>query len=215
MFGEPDSAGWGWMLTGHHLAVNFTVVDGRVAFTPLFVGASPQVIRAGPYAGWQVLGHEMVRAFALARSLTDEQRQAVIVSGAPATNEFFTGRGRKEQLTRMVGIPASKLSARQQLLLWGLVREFVGSAGDEAADAQLRSIQRDGLNQLHFAWWGSTTDPAQRFMYRIHGPSILIEYVRQGRRSTPINHVHAIVRDPRNDYGGDWLGKHYQEQPHP
>jgi hypothetical protein len=201
MFGQPGSARWGWMLTGHHLAANFTVVDGRVAFTPLFVGASPQVIKGGPYAGWHVLGHEIVRAFALARSLTDEQRQSAIVSRAPATNEFFTGRGRKEQLKTMVGIPASKLSAQQQQLLWGLVHEFVGSANDEAAETQLRSIRRDGLNQLHFAWWGSTTDPAQRFMYRIHGPSILIEYVRQGQGSTPVNHVHAIVRDPRNDYG--------------
>lgn len=214
MFGQPDTARWGWMLNGHHLAANFTVVDGAVAFTPLFVGASPQVVRAGPYAGWQVLGHEMVRGFSLARSLTDQQRQVAIMPGA-ATNEFFTGRGRKDQLKTMVGIPASQLSAQQQQLLWGLVREFVGSAGDEAADAKLRSIQRDGLDQLHFAWWGSTADPAQRFMYRIHGPSILIEYVRQGQGSTPVNHVHAIVRDPRNDYGEDWLGKHYREQPHP
>ena len=215
MFGEPGSARWGWMLTGHHLAANFTVVDGAVAFTPLFVGASPQVVRDGPYAGWQVLGHEMVRGFALARSLTDQQRQVAIISDSPASNAYFTGRGRKDQLKTMIGIPASKLSEQQQQLLWGLVREFVGSAGDEAAEAQLRSIERDGLSQLHFAWWGSTTDPAQRFMYRIHGPSILIEYVRQGQGSRPLNHVHAIVRDPRNDYGEDWLAKHYREQPHP
>ncbi|HWH22858.1 MAG TPA: DUF3500 domain-containing protein [Allosphingosinicella sp.] len=214
IFGEPGSARWGWMLTGHHLAANFTVVDGAVAFTPLFVGASPQVVRAGPYAGWQVLGHEMARGFALVRSLTEEQRQAALIPGA-ATNAYFTGRGRKDQLKTMVGLPASKLSAQQQRLLWGLVREFVGSAGDEAADAKLRSIERDGLDRLHFAWWGSTTDPADRFMYRIHGPSILIEYVRQGQGSRPLNHVHAIVRDPRNDYGEDWLGKHYREQPHP
>ena len=214
MFGEPGSARWGWMLTGHHLAANFTVVNGEVAFTPLFVGASPQVVGAGPYAGWHVLGHETVRGFELARSLTDQQRQAAVVSGA-VSNAFFTDRGRKDQLKTMVGIPASRLTGRQQQLLRGLVREFVGSAGDEAADAKLRSIESDGLDQLHFAWWGSTADPAQRFMYRIHGPSILIEYVRQGQGSTPLNHVHAIVRDPRNDYGEDWLGKHYREQPHP
>ena len=214
MFGEPGSKRWGWMLNGHHLAANFTIVDGAVAFTPLFVGASPQVVRAGPYAGWQVLGHEMTRAFALARSLSDEQRRAALIPGA-ATNDYFTGKGRKDQLKTMIGIPASKLSARQQQLLWGLVREFVESAGDEAADAKLRSIERDGLDKLHFAWWGSTTDPTRRFMYRIHGPSILIEYVRQGTGSGPANHVHAIVRDPRNDYGEDWLGKHYREQPHP
>jgi hypothetical protein len=214
MFGQPGSARWGWMLTGHHLAANFTVVNGAVAFTPLFVGASPQVVGDGPYAGWHVLGHETVRGFELARSLTDQQRRVAVVSGV-ASNAAFTDRGRREQLKTMVGIPASQLSAQQQQVLWGLVREFVGSAGDEAAQAKLRAIERDGLDQLHFAWWGPTTDPAQRFMYRIHGPSILIEYVRQGQGSTPLNHVHAIVRDPRNDYGEDWLAKHYREQPHP
>lgn len=25
------------------------------------------------------------------------------------------------------------------------------------------------------------------------------------------NHVHSIVRDPSNDYGEDWLGRHYEE----
>jgi hypothetical protein len=25
-------------------------------------------------------------------------------------------------------------------------------------------------------------------------------------------HVHAITRDPTNDYGMDWLGLHYQVQ---
>lgn len=214
MFGQPGSARWGWMISGHHLAANFTIVNGEVAFTPLFVGANPQVIRAGPYAGWRVLEHELVRGFALARSLTDQQRQTAVVSGV-VTDDLFTGKGRKGQLKAMIGIPASQLTGHQQQLLWGLVREFVGSAADEAADAKLRSIQRDGLNQLHFAWWGSTMDPTKRFMYRIHSPSILIEYVREGRGSAPANHVHAIVRDPRNDYGEDWLGKHYQEQPHP
>lgn len=213
MFGQPGSARWGWMLTGHHLAANFTVVDGAVAFTPLFVGANPQVVRAGPYVGWRVLGHETARGFALARSLTAEQRRTAIVSSR-VDDDFFTGKGRKDQLKTMVGIPASQLLAPQQQLLWALVREFVGSAGDEAANAQLRSIERDGLSQLHFAWWGSTADPTERFMYRIHGPSILIEYVREGQGSAPLNHVHAIVRDPRNDYGEDWLGKHYQEQSH-
>jgi Spy/CpxP family protein refolding chaperone len=214
MFGQPGSARWGWMLTGHHLAANFTVVDGAVAFTPLFVGANPQLIQAGPYAGWRVLGHETARAFALARSLTAQQRRAAIISGS-VDDELFTGEGRKDQLKTMTGLPVSSLSERQQQQLWALVREFVASAHEEAADAKLRSIERDGLGQLHFAWWGSTTNPSQRFMYRIHGPSILIEYVREGQGSAPLNHVHAIVRDPRNDYGEDWLGKHYREQPHP
>lgn len=48
-----------------------------------------------------------------------------------------------------------------------------------------------------------------RLYYRVHGPRILIEYIRQNN-----NHDHTIVRDPKNDYGEDWLGKHYEEH-HP
>jgi hypothetical protein len=63
MFGKPGSARWGWIISGHHLAANFTVVDGRVAFTPLSVGAAPQTVEEGPYADWRVLDHEIVRGF--------------------------------------------------------------------------------------------------------------------------------------------------------
>jgi hypothetical protein len=48
-------------------------------------------------------------------------------------------------------------------------------------------------------------------MYRVSGPSVLIDYVRENDNSGGFNHVHAIMRDPRNDYGADWLGRHYQE----
>jgi hypothetical protein len=214
MFGEPGTAQWGWMISGHHLAANFTVVGGRIAFTPLFVGAAPQTVEEGPYAGWRVLDQEIVRGFALVKSLNDQQRRAAIISGT-VTDDLFTGKGRKDTLRTPVGIPASALDEGQQQMLWGLVREFVASAADEPAQAQLEAIRRDGLEKLHFAWWGSADDPKRQFMYRIHGPSILIEYVRENDRSGPANHVHAIVRDPRNDYGEDWLSRHYAEQPHP
>lgn len=214
VFGAPGSARWGWMLSGHHLAANFTVVDGKVGFTPLFVGAEPQTVKEGLYAGWRVLDHEIARGFALVRSLDAGQRRSAILGDAVAPDQF-TGKGRKDSLKTMVGIPAARLTADQQRLLWGLVREFVGSAADEAADMQMRKIERDGLAKLHFAWWGPTDDPAKRFMYRVHGPSILIEYVREPRGDAPANHVHAIVRDPGNDYGEDWLAKHYAESPHP
>jgi hypothetical protein len=48
----------------------------------------------------------------------------------------------------------------------------------------------------------------------VHGPSILIEYIRErgvGGDQGAANHVHSIVRDPSNDYGEDWLELHYQE----
>ena len=211
-FGKPGDASWGWMLSGHHLAANFTVVNDRIAFTPLFLGASPQTVREGKYAGWRVLEHEIDRAFALAATLDADQRARTIL-GAEVTPDLFTGRGRKDSLKAPVGMPASMLRPDQQAILWGLIREFTGDAVDEAAESQLDAIRKDGLDKLHIAWWGPTDDPSKRFMYRLHGPSILIEYTREPDlpNGSPSNHVHAIVRDPRNDYGEDWLERHYVE----
>lgn len=213
VFGDPGGPEWGWMLSGHHLAVNFTIADGKVAFTPLFLGANPQTVKAGRYAGWRVLDHEIGRAFELAGSMNASQRAAMVQG--PVTAETFTGRGRKDSLAAPVGLTASKLNRSQQTMLWALIGEFLGDAPDGAAERQLAAIRRDGLGKLKLAWWGSTEDPGRRFLYRIHGPSILIEYSREPEPGAPegagANHVHAIVRDPRNDYGEDWLGKHYTE----
>ena len=50
VFGEPGPKGaWGWRYEGHHLSLNFTVLDGTVvSTTPQFFGADPADVREGP-----------------------------------------------------------------------------------------------------------------------------------------------------------------------
>src|SRR5688572_31097064 len=39
IFGEPGSATWGWRYEGHHIAQNWTIVNGKaIATTPAFLG---------------------------------------------------------------------------------------------------------------------------------------------------------------------------------
>jgi hypothetical protein len=115
-------------------------------------------------------------------------------------------------VTAFEGLPADRLDDSQRDLLMSLVNEFLGDTSEEAAASQRALILKDGFAALRFAWWGQTDDPRQRFMYRIHGPSILIELSReQNPDGTPANHIHSIVRDPKNDYGEAWLRQHYQE----
>lgn len=215
LFGEPGSRLWGWMINGHHFSANFTVVDGRIAFTPLFLGANPQTVQQGRYAGWRVLDHEIAGGFALIAALDPAQRKAALVSPTidPAQ---FTGKGRKGVAMADAGIAVDRLNPTQREGLYALIGEFVDFASREAAAAQMAAIRADSPAKLRFAWWGDADDRAKRFMFRIAGPSILIEYVREARNDgSPDNHVHAIVRDPRNDYGENWLSRHYTEVPHP
>ncbi len=210
VFGDPKGEDWGWTVTGHHYAANFTVSGGKIAFTPLFVGANPQIVPSGRYAGWRILQHEADRAFALLTSLEQEKLAQAVVSDV-VDDEIFAGKGQQDRIGAPVGIRASDLDPAQRRLLSGLIDEYLGDASDEAAARQRLAIESDGDDALHFAWWGPTDDPAARFMFRVQGPSIVIDYVRESTPDGGYNHVHSIVRDPSNDYGADWLQRHYRE----
>lgn len=212
VFGEPGrDADWGWLLSGHHVGASFTVSGDRVGFTPLFLGAEPDVVRAGPYAGWQVLSHEAERGHELLQTLTEEQRRRVVLS-PDVPDDVLSGPGRQAALASYEGAPASAFSEAQQALLWVLVEEYVMNADHDAGEAQLAKIRADGLDALYFAWRGPVDDADGPYYYRIHGPSVLIEYaILEGVGGSAANHVHSIVRDPSNDYGEDWLGRHYEE----
>jgi hypothetical protein len=78
IFGAPGSPEpWGWRLEGHHLSLNFTsVTDELVASTPLFFGASPARVEAGPRAGLRVLAEEEDLGRALFRAGTGSSAES-------------------------------------------------------------------------------------------------------------------------------------------
>ena len=207
IFGEPGADRWGWKLAGHHAAANFTVSRGRVAFTPTFLGSSPMTVESGPYAGLMALPQEGSRGIELMQALTEAQREQANIHPEVA-GDVFEGAGRRASLSRYEGLKADGLGADQMRLLQVLVAEYVRNADFDAAEAQLAAIGQAGWGELYFSWRGPV-DASGRFYYRVHGPRILIEYNRQDA-----NHDHTVVRDPRNDYGEDWLGQHLAEH-HP
>ena len=49
VFGTPAEHGtWGWRFEGHHVSVNFTIVDGRAVAGPVFFGSNPAEVLQGP-----------------------------------------------------------------------------------------------------------------------------------------------------------------------
>jgi len=204
IFGSPGKGDWGWKLDGHHVGANFTVAGDRVGLTPTFLGSNPRKLSSGNYAGWMPMPHEGDRGIELMRSLTPEQRDIATITGElPA--DIFEGPGLRATLEAQEGIRASALSVRQMRLLRVLIREYLANLDFDASDAQLAAIDEAGAEDLWFSWRGPV-DPNGRFYYRVHGPRVLIEYNRQDA-----NHDHSIVRDPRNDYGEEWLERHYRE----
>ena len=42
------SGTWAWQFEGHHVSINHLIIDGEVAAsTPLFLGASPAMVKKG------------------------------------------------------------------------------------------------------------------------------------------------------------------------
>ena len=59
IFGEPSEKGaWGFRFEGHHVAMNFTIVNGKIASSPNFFGSNPAEVKAGPRAGLRALKRE-------------------------------------------------------------------------------------------------------------------------------------------------------------
>lgn len=210
IFGTPSmDEPWGWRFEGHHISLNFTS-DGRVTVsTPSFMGANPATVGQGVYTGWRVLGNEEDLARALLGSLDSRQHERAIIA-TEAPRDIITGTDREVNLRERSGLPASAMSADQRALLMRIVMEYVGNMDASIADAQMRKIEGAGLGNLYFAWAGGV-EPGEGHYYRIHGPTVLIEYDNTQNNA---NHVHSTWRDLTDDFGEDLLRRHYQESDH-
>ncbi len=221
IFGDPSGKEpWSWRVDGHHLAMQFLIGagptgEGRVlAQTPIFFGSNPAVVRVdGPEKGKQVLKEETMHAFALLASLdTAQVRRATLA--AVAYPDIVTGNRRKLSLDRMDGLRMGDMTPTQRALFTELLKVYLGRYRVTLAKQQLDKLTKAGLDELRFAWAGDltpTVGAGKGWYYRIHGPTILIEY---DNTQTNANHIHTVVRDLTNDFGMDALEEHYRSSLH-
>ena len=102
------------------------------------------------------------------------------------------------------------MTVAQRQQLHRLLELYAGRMTDTAARRQLRRIDDAGVERLHFAWAGAH-QPRSPHYYRIHGPTVLVEY---DNSQADANHIHTVWRDLENDFGGDLLRRHYARKPH-
>lgn len=204
IFGTP-SATQPWMIQfgGHHLAINVTVVGAANVLTPSLTATQPARFTLGGET-IRPLGDEYDRAFALIGALDAEQRREAVLSYQVA--DLVLGAGKDGRTIAPEGIRASRLTADQQTMLMALVGEWAEIVNPQAGAAKMAEI-RGNLGDTYFAWSGPT-EKGNAAYFRVHGPTVLIEYAPQGPRSVGdqgVDHVHTIYRDPTNDYAARLL----------
>jgi Protein of unknown function (DUF3500) len=196
ILGKPSATDmWMMQFGGHHLAINVTIAGGQNVLAPTHTGAQPASYQL---EGRMVrpLGDENDKAFALVNALSDEQKKQAIL-GFEVRN-LVLGPGADGKMIAPEGVRASTLTPAQRTMLVDLTREWVDIIGDTAAAARIKEIQA-GLGETYFAWAGPTTNGKGAY-FRIHGPTVFIEYAPQGSGDANIEHIHTIYRDPTNDY---------------
>jgi hypothetical protein len=208
IFGDARSnKPWGWRVEGHHVALNFTLVDGKhIASTPAFFGANPAEVLQGARKGLRALAPEEDLARQLIKSLDDKQRSQAVVSQSAPTDILSTNL-RKAEAVKPAGLQTSRLGQKQQDILMALLSEYASRHAPDIAALRLDRVRAAGLGSIFFAWAGGF-EKGQPHYYRIQGPSFLVEYDNVQNNA---NHIHTVWRDFNSDFGADLLATHYKE----
>lgn len=201
MLGTP-SVDKPWMLQfgGHHLSLNITIAGEQGVLTPSLTGAQPALYTANGRTV-RPLGQESDKAVALLNSLDENQRSQAILSFD--VRDLVLGPGQDGKTIQPEGLKASAMTEQQRAMLLDLISEWSGIVHESAAAARMAEI-RAGLADTWFAWSGPTDVAPGRNIsayYRIQGPNLVIEYAPQALGGDRTMHVHAMYRDPTNDYG--------------
>ncbi len=237
-FGEPQAEQtWGWRMVGHHVALNFTIVDGfYVAPTPLLFGAEP-----AEYGVYKPLKEDEDRGFDLLYALDAEQRRrAIIHDVAPPdfVTRVVTKLGEEElpgdhelgfdnyvisdqdrQMLKWIrsearGLPGSAMSEEQFAKFKALIAGYVERLPEDAAAKHVERLTGPGLERFTFAWAGKQ-ERGKPHYYRVQGPEFLVEFENAqpgGGLPGEANHIHTVWRDPENDFGDDLLLRHYAQE---
>jgi hypothetical protein len=210
IFGTPgSSAPWAWRIEGHHLALNFTHVADDIAVTPTFFGAQPATVEKGHLTGLRVLGEEEDNGRALIRSLDEAQRRQAIIR-TKAFDDILTGPGRETSLREPIGLSLEAMAEAHRNIALSIIERFLGAMLPAVAEVERRALRTAGVGSVHFAWAGSL-EPRQAHYYRLHGPSLVIEY---DNTQDDANHIHSVWHNPHREFGADLLRQHYDHPSH-
>ncbi|MEE9097795.1 DUF3500 domain-containing protein [Pseudarthrobacter phenanthrenivorans] len=224
LYGEPsETEPWGWQLFGHHAALNCLVAGTQQVISPVFMGAEPDMIDAGPHRGVKVFKERIALARQLMAALPAELRSRAVVYGQmvdpampagrihPGDERHLGGCFQDNRVIPYEGIRVADMPSQARELLHALVEDFIAYLPDGPRAARCREI-REHYGETFFSWIGGWAGD-EAFYFRLQSPVIIVELDHHTgvflRNDEPAPfHMHTVVRTPNgNDYGRE-LVKH-------
>ncbi len=197
ILGEPSTTKpWMWQFGGHHLAINATIVGDQVTLAPSLTGGQPVDYE---WEGREVrqLAEEEDAAYELINSFSEEQLKIAVLGDRYVDLNFGPGESSIEPANE--GIKIGELDEKQQTLAKQLIQHRIDILNPVHAKVKMEQVTAE-LSDTYFAWYGPT-EAGEAATFRIQGPSLIIEYSPQRLGGQATNHLHAMYREPANDYG--------------
>ncbi|KAJ5368565.1 uncharacterized protein N7496_008325 [Penicillium cataractarum] len=222
LFGTPSATKpWGFSLNGHHACLNIFILGRQMTISPVFLGAEPNQIDAGPQKGLTLCAEEGAYGLELMNTLPEQLQQRAQIYKEMYTDDMPPGRwnpydqrhlGGAFQDNRIIpyeGVKATEMPLTQQGLLLKAVASFIILLPPKAFEARMQQI-KSYLHETYFSWIGGFGDD-DAFYFRIQSPVIMVEFDHHSGvfllNKVPAKyHVHTIIRTPNgNDYGRELL----------
>lgn len=203
IFGTPAATGaWSWRWEGHHLSLNFTVLDDEViSTTPSAFSSEPNTVPSGPYRGLVVLEDEETLGRALFNDLGDAARRQALVWDGPPGNIQSNRCTERRIASQLAGVPIGDLTQAQVDIAARLLEVYTSEVlPAPLAEAQRTRLRREDVSTIRFAWGGADLDGS--IYYRLTGADTLIEFATL--RNQPL-HLHAVFHDTARNFGAHLL----------
>ncbi|MBK3569725.1 DUF3500 domain-containing protein [Streptomyces sp. MBT62] len=203
--GTPSATGtWQLHFGGHHLALNLTYKNGKVAgASPFFVGVEPTTWTDDDGTTYSPLATMRDGLLALTGSLSTEQLATAKLSAS--FSDVLLGPGQDGQFPETKeGIKVSTLSPKQKQLVLKAIHPWIANVDDATAKKLMKTYEHE-LNQTYVAYSGTTALDTQGDYVRIDGPGVWVEFVCQnGVVYRDQIHYHTVYRDHTRDYGSEF-----------
>ena len=210
VFGDPATELlWGWRFEGHHVSLNFTIINGQhIGTAPIFLGANPAHVRHGEKSGFRALKEEEDLGRQLVSSFDKEQQTKAVLMGEAPADILTRNLPHVEGGLKPEGLSAAEMTPVQQEVLVALVQTYVRRLPEPLAQLEIERVLPSATAGCFFVWAGPRKVGAPHY-YRIQGNNFLAEY---DNTQNCANHIHAVWRNLQNDFALDFLRKHYQQE---
>lgn len=205
-YGNPEKDSlWAWSFEGHHLSLNFSILNNKISIAPRFMGASPAIIKEGKRKGERTLANEEDFGFQLINSLSEDQKKIAIFQ-KKAYPDIVTSNATEVAPLQPVGIKVGDLKMNQQTIIIGLLDEYLSTMPKALAKKRMDNLKSEEFNDIRFGWAGDT-ETGKPHYYRIQGKTFLVEFDNTQNNA---NHIHLVWRDFNGDFGKDLIKEHYE-----